>query len=483
MFLNEFFKNAPCITINQLSCDSRVPMKDCIYFCVKGIKYNGHDFIDEAINNGANVIVYSDDIDVNKNAIFVKVNNVDDVLNQVSSKFYDNPSSKLETYVVSGTNGRSSVSSIIYDLLSPIKKCSSIGVFGINNGDSLLYSNQPTLTILDNQKYLDSFVKNGCRACVFEGKALSLSYKKLDMVNPNAFVYTFTNKEASDFIELGKNYIDSIKRYLYSLDNECKIVLNIDDYSFEELYKAAGDNKYSYGKNTNADYVIADIRCGSKLTTFSLKHGGNTYLIESPLIGEVNVYNLVAALATLNASGYTLDELISRVNSINYIEGVYDRLNFNDYNIIVDCAYTTISYSNILNYAKTITPSINNIILILSINSSDNLDRIEKLVEISESISSIIILTVDDTYEDDGHEALKLASSLIKDTKHLVIEDREGAIEEAIELMNKDDTLLILGKGSESYMYQGLVRKSYNGDKNIAYKYMNKRLKEESLED
>lgn len=479
MYLSELFKNAPSINIEQLSCDSRVPMKDCIYFCVKGIKYNGHEFVDEAIDNGANVIVYSDDIDISRNAIFIKVNNVDDVLNQVSSKFYDYPASKLETYIVGGTKGRSSVTSIINDLLKDIKKCCSIGVMGINDGDNLLLSNQATLTILDTQKSLDTFVKNDCKVCTLEAKTLALSYKKLDMINPNVFIYTTTSFESNDYKELGLDFTDSLKRYLYTLDNNTICVLNRDDSTFNELYNAAGDNKVSYGKNIESNYLISDIKYSNSSTSFNLTHG-TTFRIKTSLLGEANVYNLTASLVALFEMGYDKETIINSIYNIERIDGVYDRLNFDDYNIIVDNASTSDSYKTILDYAKEITNDNNKIYTIISCNSSDSASKIKPIVEIADNNSDEIILTVDDTYEDNGQEILDTAASFISKHNYLAISDREGAIEEAIELLNSGDTLLILGKGNETFMYQGLVKKSYNGDKNVAYKYMNKRLKEEN---
>ena len=105
MLLNELIKNAPEIEISQLSCDSRLPMKDSIFFCLKGVKYNGHEYVEEAVNNGARVIIYSEDIDTSLNAIYIRVADVNDILAKISNIFYDNPSSKLETYLTAGSYG------------------------------------------------------------------------------------------------------------------------------------------------------------------------------------------------------------------------------------------------------------------------------------------------------------------------------------------------------------------------------------------
>lgn len=479
MYLDDFIKSAPHIVINQLSCDSRVPMKDCIFFCIKGIKYNGHDYVKEAISNGANVIVYSDEIDFNQNAIFIRVNNVDDVLKSISNKFYDYPASKLDTYVISGTNGRSSVSMIINQLLSSIKKCSSIGVFGINYGDNNLLSNQPTLTLLDNQKTLRKFVDEGVEVTTFEASSLSLSFKKLDAVKPNAFIYTSTSLDDQEYNELGNNYFEYLVRYLYTLEDNSFIVLNSDDISYDYLKKASGANCVSYGFKEDADYYICNEQINNDSSSFVLRHAGQSFVVKTKLVGLVNIYNLVGALAALNETGYNLQMLIDFANNLEYIDGIMNRLKYDDFNIYVDCAHSPDSYRLVLEYGNSITKNANRLISIISINTTDNDHRLKELLKAVEKYSDLIILTEDDTYEDDIVETMEHATKYISNCKYLLIEDREEAIEEAIELLNKDDTLMILGKGNENFLYKGLVKKDYIGDKPLAYKYLNKRLKEE----
>ena len=113
MLLSELFNGAPAIEIDQLSVDSRLPMKNAIFFCLNGIKYDGHDYIEEAISNGAKVIIYSRDIEDKDKAIFIKVNNVNNNLIKIANKFYNYPNKYVDSYVVSGNYGKSSVTSFI----------------------------------------------------------------------------------------------------------------------------------------------------------------------------------------------------------------------------------------------------------------------------------------------------------------------------------------------------------------------------------
>ena len=479
MYLNSIFKNGPCIDIKQLSCNSKEKMQDAIYFCIKGVKYDGHDYIDEAINNGAKVIVYSNDIDVNDSAFFIKVNDVETTLMRVADIFYDYPCKKLETYVICGNNGRSSVLNIINHILSKKKKCSSIGIMGINNDGSIKDTRQPTLPILENYKYFNDFVKSGCEVCSIEATALSLSYRKLDMVKPKCFIYTTTCFESSSYQELGNEYYNEVKRYLQTIGPESNVVLNYDDPSFME-FKKVFNECVSYGMNKGADYLISEVKLQNDCSSFVLSINDEEYMVHTKLLGLVNVYNISAALSSLHRLGYDLNEMIINLRDLDCIDGVMDKLNYKDYNIYVDCAYTIDSYNRVLKFADRITDSNNKIVSLISINSTDTKSRIKDLMKFADKYADQIILTSDDAFEGDLSELLNLAYSYVKSSSCIIIEDREGAIEESIELLNKNDTLLILGKGNENFVYRGLVKKKYSGDKNLTYKYMKKRLTEES---
>ena len=475
MLLNELIKNAPEIEISQLSCDSRLPMKDSIFFCLKGVKYNGHEYVEEAVNNGARVIIYSEDIDTSLNAIYIRVADDNDILAKISNIFYDNPSSKLETYLTAGSYGRSTVSKIINFFINNYKKCGYIGNCGIRYQDNSFISSVSSLPTIDNQKFLCELVKNGVEACTLEADYLSLEFKKFNFMVPDCFIYTNT---ASGKKILDEKYYSTYIRYLYTLDEESCIVLNADDPSFDVLYKAAGINKCSYGLNDDADFRIGDIVLEPNRSRFSLKYNSSTYLIETKLVDYNNIYNLTAAIAALVSNGYELDELVSLIPALGQIDGVVERLNYSDFNIYVDCAYTVDSYKRMMKFAERIGKK-RRTIVIVSINTTDDKNRIQHIIESCDKVADIIILTEDDTLQRDIDDYLNLASSYVKKANCLKIEDRISAIEEAVELMNRNDNLFILGKGSEKFLYKSLIKQNYEGDKDIAIRYMNKRLREE----
>ncbi|MBR3228089.1 MAG: hypothetical protein IKF68_06045, partial [Erysipelotrichaceae bacterium] len=377
MLLSSLFEGSPDIEIKQLSIDSRLPMKDCIFFCLSGIRYNGHDYIKEAIKNGATVIVYEEDIDTSLDAVFIKVSNVEDCLNDIAVRFYNYPAKDLDTYVCAGCDGPSSVSYLLRALIENYKPCASIGVFGILYGEHRLYSSVPTLTILDNQKYLNEFRKQGMKACVFEADALSLSYKKLDSVSPDVFIYCSTNENSGEFQEIGINYYDVLCSYLYTLNDDTAIVLNRDDHSYDELIKATGDNFATYGFSSDSDFMIRNMELDRNGSSFDLCHDDETVHIKTRLLGINNVYNCTAALSALYMQGYELSELAAYLETIEPLAGVMEPVVCGQkYEVIVDCADNIANIHDVYEFASNVSSSASKIVCVWGLNSQDEKENL-----------------------------------------------------------------------------------------------------------
>lgn len=476
MKLNLLFKEAPDIEIEQLSTDSRLPMRNAIFFCLDGIKYDGHKFINDAIKNGAKVIVYSKEITNKEKAIYIKVKNVNDTLCKIADIFYNNPGKNINKYVISGCYGRSSVNVLMKHYLDKVSSCGSVGVFGINYADKHLSIAFPALTPLENVKVLDNLRNNNIKNAIFETSAISIFYKKMDIIKPNVFVYTCTSKYSSDYRVCNNMYYENIRRYLYGLEDNTCVLFNIDDESFEELNHCVNNFK-TYGVNNNADYRIKDVNLKNTGTSFTINYLNKDYYVKTKLLGITSVYNITAAICALNIMNYDLSDIISNLSDVSYIDGVMERID-DDYNIIVDCGYEIDGIKNTLEFAKQAKTG--KLIGIIGINYSDSDEKIKKIVEIAEKNLDIIIFTEYESQDGEVSKILDRTNQFIKTNKAINISYRSIAIENAINIMNKNDTLLILGKGNENYMNMGLGKERYLGDKHYACKYINKRKKEEN---
>ena len=450
-------------------------MKNAIFFCLDGIKYDGHDYIEEAINNGAKVIVYSKPQEKKFNAIYIKVTNVNNALVKVADIFYMNPNEGISKYIVSGNYGRCSVTSFINHYLNKVSNCGYIGILGIKYNGLELNSNFDTLNILDNLKLLDTMKKNDVKAVTFEANAISLNLQKLDSIRPDCFIYTCTNRNSSEYQSI--DYYNYIRRYLYTLENSTKVVLNIDDDSFNEFQDCV-ESYVTYGTSTVADYQIRDISVSSKGINFKIIHEDQTYVIKSTLQGRVNVYNLTAAISALHETGHELEDIVEKICDVACVDGVMEKVD-EEYNIIVDDAYDTNSIEAICEYAAQVKQK-NKAIGVISINHTDTDKRLEKMMDILQKYLDIIILTENESLESEVMEILNRCNKYIKSKRVISIPLRSSAIENAIEIMNKNDTLIIVGKGNERFLSMGLGKEFYYGDKHYTRKFIEKRRSEEN---
>ncbi len=475
MLLSKLFAGAPDIEIEQLSIDSRTSMKNAIFFCLDGIKYDGHDYIEEAISNGAKVIVYSKPQEQKFNAIYIKVTNVNNVLVKVADIFYMNPNEGISKYIVSGNYGRCSVASFINHYLNKVSNCGYIGILGIKYNGLELNSSFDTLNILDNLKLLDTMKKNDVKAVTFEANAISLNLRKLDGIRPDCFIYTCTNRNSSEFQSI--DYYNYIRRYLYTLENTTRVIFNVDDDSFNEFQDCV-ENCVTYGTSTVADYQIRDISVSVKGISYKIVYNEQTYNVRSSLQGRVNVYNLTAAIVALHQTGYEINDIIEKLSDVECVDGVMEKVD-EEYNIIVDDAYDTNSIEEVCEYAATVKQK-NKAIGVISINHTDTDKRLEKIMAILEKYLDIIILTENESLESEVMEILNRCNRYIKTKRVICIPLRSYAIENAVEIMNKNDTVIIVGKGNERFLSMGLGKEFYYGDKHYTKKFIEKRRSEEN---
>lgn len=472
MYLDQLFKEAPHIIIEQLSCDSRVPMKNCIFFCISGVKYDGHEYIQEAISNGASVIVYTKEhIETSLNAVFIKVKDINYVFSNAAKIFYEFDPMKLDIFLTCGCYGKSSVSLYINQLLKNVKKIAYIGYYGIKYDDKELTYPSQTLTLFDNYRYLADIAKSDYKACTLEINARSLSYNKVDGLNPKYFIYTNTSHFSKDYKGFSHKYFDSIRRYLYTLDDTTTFIFNRDDISYNEIASAAGNRIVSYGFSDKSTYVISNVKYYIDHTTFDLSIDDNKYSIDSPLLALSNVYNLTAAIVSILENGIDFDTINKEIKNLKEPDGIMNKLYINDRKVLIDYCYSTDLFSNISNFIKNIE-GISKIYFIMSVNDTENQAIIKSYFDSIKDISYLTIFTENVSYDKNIHELLDMANECAKGYNHLLIEDRTLAIQTAIDLLNSNDLLVILGKGNEKFFFKNYQKVIYEGDYEISLKYI-----------
>ncbi len=472
MRLSKLFKNAPTINITGLSFDSRKVLQGNIYFCLPGLTYDGHDFIADAIKNGAVCIVHSKELmNMAPGAVYIRVEDVNEAMNQVARIFYAKPSDKMTMYGVTGTNGKSTITNIIRNILNHEKPCGYIGTISIEYGDVKLLPNLTTPDALFLQDKLQDMVRCGMKACALEVSSHGLAQHRVDGISFDCAIFTNLTYDHLDFHGNMENYLEAKSLLFKNLVKENGVsILNKDDEKYAILKDVSKARVVSYGVNSEADYRAIHIKMTSSYTVFDLVYSGELYPIKTNLVGNFNVYNLLAAIAALHQTGMNLQTIISYCLNLPQVDGRMERIECGqNFNVIVDFAHTPDGMEKMMQFGKDITLQGHRLISVFGSAGKRDTHKRKIFGQIADKYCDYVILTEDDPRDENPKQIADQIKSGIVKTSYVFIEDRYEAIRQAITCAQEGDTVLILGKGDEPYMYRENGRAPWIGD-NVACK-------------
>ncbi|MCH3961223.1 MAG: UDP-N-acetylmuramoyl-L-alanyl-D-glutamate--2,6-diaminopimelate ligase [Solobacterium sp.] len=470
MKLSDLFENVPDIEIKSLMSDSRKKRPDAIFFCVKGMMFDGHKFVEQAISNGAKVIVHSEPIEeMHSNITYIKVRDVLEVYNKVADAFYGHPSRKLLMFGVTGTNGKSSIACIIRDVMNEFKPTGYVGTISIEYGSVKLPPLLTTPDIDDLHGILSDMVDAGMKCCALEASSIGIEQGRVDAIDFDVAMFTNLTHDHLDYHGTMKNYFEAKKKMFDHLKPEAIAITNVDDPYGLKIVEDCQCHILTYGIDHDADYQATNIQLLKDRTKFNLKVAGMEYLIETNLVARFNIYNLLAAIAAMNCQGISMTQMLPYLKDIKQVEGRMQKINEGQpFNIIVDFAHTPDGIEKVCQYAAAITPKGKRIIAITG--SAGKRDTIKRPIfgQILDRYCDMIILTEDDPRNENPKTIAQEIASGIKSTNYVIIVDRYDAIREAVEMADPNDTIIILGKGDEKFIYREFGREPYEGDNIVA---------------
>lgn len=465
------------VEITGLALDSRKVKPGYMFFCLKGLEADGHDFAHKAVELGAKVIVHSQEIKKDSGVIYIKSENVLDDLNRVCNCFYGYPSEKLIMFGVTGTNGKSTTSSIISSIFSNYKPCGYMGTIAVKYGDK---KRIPTLTTpeqIEVHETLKEMLEDGMEAAAMEVSSHGLSMGRVDSVDFDCGIFTNLSYDHLDYHKTMENYFNAKKILFKNLKKDGVAVLNADDKaSYPKLRESCNCKVVTYGmddSNEEIDYLAKDVELMSTGTNFTLVNKGISYKVKTNLVATYNIYNLLAAIGGMKEMGMDLETMIPLLKNIPQVEGRMEIINTEgEFDIIVDYAHTPDGFQKIFDFAKNITKDRGKIISIFGCAGKRDKTKRKVLGEIAGKFSDLVIVTEEDPRDESPKDIGDMIISGIDETNghYVYIENREEAILEGIRAAKKDDLVLILGKGDESYMYYDDGRHPWIGDNKAAEK-------------
>lgn len=425
--------------VEGIAYNSKEVKENYVFVAIKGEKFDGHNFVYEAINSGAKAIVVERKLDVKISQVIVENSRVE--LSKISAKFYNYPSKNLFAIGITGTNGKTTTAYITYQALNLLGHKTAL--LGTIINDLISRKEVPKLTTpesLDLQKYMFEILKNEGEFLVMEVSSHSLALNRVDDVDFKIAVFTNLTIDHLDFHKTFENYREA-KLKLFRMLNENAIgIINLDDENSSYFINACKGKVITYGFYKNANMrgeIIENSKNGLKIKVFDK-------IIENEnFIGEFNAYNLLCSFSTLNAIGFDINKIIDVLSQVKPPKGRLQKIK----NVFIDYAHTPDALERVLKTLK----SVYNKKIILVFGAGGNRDHSKRPImgKVSE-IADIIILTSDNPRDEEPIDIIKDIERGINKT-HIIEIDRKKAIELAISISNEDDVVLIAGKGHETY--------------------------------
>ncbi len=417
-----------------------------VFVCTKGYSADRHDYAEDAVKRGAKALIISREVNVDVPCVMVEDTNRE--LPVLAAKFYDHPDRKLTMIGITGTDGKTSTSTMIQQLIGT-DICGYIGTNGVYCDN---YEADTPNTTPDADKlycFLDHFVSAGCKYVSMEVSSEALMRDRTAGVLFDAAAYTNVTSEHINIHGTFEQYVKDKSKLFRKMKDNGFCIVNTDDPQCDVFVKAAEGTVRSYGKKEDADLRICSIVQNTESTDIVYAYEGKEYKVHSPLLGEFNVYNLAAALLVLLSLGFDMETLNSRIDGLS-VDGRVTMLKTDaDYHVMVDYAHTPNGIENILKLADTL-PVKRKVVVIGAAGTRDPYKRPLMGKTICDHPDTFGIFTYEDPRNEDPADICDdLTREIVGYDNYEIILDRRDAIERAVNMLEKDDLALILGKGNE----------------------------------
>ena len=474
----EFPKSLNDLEFTDVTANSKNASAAAVFVAYIGAKSDGHQYVENAIQTGALVLVVEDiaKVPTDYPGLAIQVQNGKKVLSELAAQLYGHPSKKLTCFGVTGTNGKTSMTYLIEHFLS----CEGqrVGVIGTVDHrvaekkwpTELTTPDAPTL-----QKRLSEFLNEGARYAALEVSSHALEQERAADVQFDVVIFTNLTLDHLDYHQTMQNYFQAKQKLFTDLLWSSKkiprfAIVNIDDEYGRKLRVADNTLIWTYGTNKSADFCYKIVRSTIEGTEFDLQIKNEKFLVKSPLIGLHNVANVVAALAAVTSIGVALRKGLKYVELFAGIPGRLQRVTESTKRIFVDYAHTPDALENTLKTVSGLKAG-NKLITIFGCGGDRDKTKRPLMAAIAEKYSDQVIVTSDNPRSEDPLQIIDDIKAGFKNTTSIIIEaDREKAIAQALRTATREDIVVIAGKGHEDYQILG-TQKIFFSDYQIAIKY------------
>ena len=441
--------------VRAISCDSREEQKDGLFVALSGFKFNGMDFIKDAIARGAKIIVcchteqnegfLPDDV------CFLNVDDPRSFLHFVGQHFYGYPSENIKAIGVTGTNGKTTITYLIESIIHAVaKRCGVIGTVNHRIGAKIIPSKNTTPGFLDNQRYLAQLVDLGVDYCVMEASSHALDQRRLEGINFSAGIFTNLTQDHLDYHKDMESYFNAKSLLFKNLASTATAVINVDDAYGMRLLPVISSKLVTYGIDASADVRASNITYHLNDTHFEIIFPEGVIKMHTRFIGKHNIYNILAAFGWGLSQGFNPEAIRQGIEHLTHVPG---RLEGVDNNkgifIFIDYAHTEDGLVNVLKALRAV--SAEKIILVFGCGGDRDRTKRPKMARAACELADYSIVTSDNPRSEDPQAIVDEIAAGFSKKNYETCLDRKEAIGRALKLAQEDQVVLIAGKGHEDY--------------------------------
>jgi UDP-N-acetylmuramoyl-L-alanyl-D-glutamate--2,6-diaminopimelate ligase len=439
--------------IEKIEFDSRNVTKGTLFVAVKGVKSDGHDFIESAIASGATAIICEKLPAKTDNKIcWILTTDSAKALGEASSNFYGNPSSSLKLVGVTGTNGKTTIATVLYHMFLRLGyKCGLFSTVCNYVNERELPATHTTPDPIQLNKLLAEMVSEGCDYAFMEVSSHSVDQKRIAGLKFAGGIFTNLTHDHLDYHKTFDNYLAAKKGFFDSLGKDAFALVNVDDRNGNVMLQNCNAKHYTFSVRSMADYRCSIIEQGFE--GMGLKIQGQE--VWTHFIGDFNASNLLAVYGATELLGATKNEILTVLSDLYPVAGRLEVVMSPDgISGIVDYAHTPDALLNVIDTINKIREGGVQLITVVGAGGDRDKTKRPKMAAISAEGSTKVILTSDNPRTEDPEMILNdMEAGITPDLKRktLRIADRREAIKTAVMLANKGDVILVAGKGHETY--------------------------------
>jgi len=451
--LNSVVGNINSVSVSEIQFDSRKVKEGDLFVAINGTLVDGHEYINKAIENGAqSIILETFPKDIKDGICYVEVENSSEALSVIASNYYNNPSEKIKLIGVTGTNGKTTIVNLLFQLFSNLGfKVGMLSTIENKIGDKEIESTHTTGDSLQINFLLSQMVESGCDYCFMEVSSHAIHQNRVSNMKFGGGVFSNISHDHLDYHKDFKEYIRTKKKFFDDLDSSAFALTNKDDKNGRIMISSTKAIKLTYSLKSIADYKcrLIENRLDGMLLNIQ------NFEVWVRLIGEFNAYNLLSVYAVAIQLGLNIEEVLQQISNIYSAEGRFQTIKTPDNRTaVVDYAHTPDALENVLKTINSIRNNNEKVITVVGCGGDRDKEKRPKMAAIATNLSSQVIFTSDNPRTEKAEDIIE---DMIKNLDHiqkkktLVITDRKQAIKTACSLSKSGDIILVAGKGHEKY--------------------------------